>query len=86
LLLVVAFKFQVIAINIYSFHIGSSAKQSNRGTTNWNLVAWDVPGRSQNKCYHRYIHLTREKMITMFEPEDDRLLIEQHQLKNGITN
>jgi hypothetical protein len=30
--------------------------------------------------------LTREKMITMFEPEDDRLLIEQHQLKNGITN
>jgi hypothetical protein len=61
----------------------SVLKQSNRGTINWNLVACDVPGRSQTKCYHRYIHLTRKKMKTEFEPTDDQLLIEQHQLKNG---
>lgn len=46
-------------------------------------MASDVSGRSQTKCYHRYIHLTRQKMKTEFEPIDDQLLIEQHQLKNG---
>jgi hypothetical protein len=61
----------------------SVLKQSNRGIINWNLVAYDVPGRSQTKCYHRYIHLTRKKNETEFEARDDQLLIEQHQLKNG---
>ncbi|CAF1214011.1 unnamed protein product [Rotaria sordida] len=61
----------------------SVVKQSNRGTINWNLVACDVPGRSQTKCYHRYIHLTRKYLKTEFQPKDDQLLIEQHQLKNA---
>ncbi len=61
----------------------SVLKQSNRGVINWNLVAYDVPGRSQTKCYHRYVHLTRKEVKTEFEPTDDQLLIEQHQLKNG---
>ncbi|CAF3751097.1 unnamed protein product [Adineta steineri] len=61
----------------------SVSKQSNRGTINWNLVACDVDGRSQTKCYNRYIHLTRERRKTEFEPSDDQLLIEQHQLQNA---
>lgn len=60
------------------------AKQSNRKTINWNLVASEVSGRSLTKCYHRYIHLTEQQQKkTDFQPEDDQLLIEQHQLKNG---
>ncbi|CAF3124375.1 unnamed protein product [Rotaria sp. Silwood2] len=63
--------------------IRSVLKQSNRGAINWNFVACDVPGRSQTKCYHRYIHLTRKNVKTEFEPKDDQLLIEQHQLKSA---
>lgn len=61
----------------------SVAKQSNRGTINWNLVAYDIPGRSQTKSYHRYIHLTRKQIKSEFQSTDDQLLIEQHQIKNG---
>ncbi|CAF4750008.1 unnamed protein product [Rotaria sp. Silwood1] len=61
----------------------SVLKQSNRGTINWNLVACDVLGRSQTKCYHRYIHLTRKNIRAEFESKEDQLLIEQHQLKNA---
>ncbi|UJR13361.1 hypothetical protein I4U23_000378 [Adineta vaga] len=61
----------------------SVLRQSNRKTINWNLVAHDVPGRSQTKCYNRYIHLTRERDKTDFSCEDDQLLIEQHQLQNA---
>ncbi|CAF0894867.1 unnamed protein product [Adineta ricciae] len=61
----------------------SVSKQSNRRTINWNLVACDVPGRSQTKCYNRYVHLTRERDKIEFRPEDDQVLIEQHQLQNA---
>jgi Myb-like DNA-binding domain len=42
-----------------------------------------VTGRSQTKCYHRYIHLTRKQIKIEFEPKDDQLLIEQHQVKKA---
>jgi len=60
----------------------SVLKQANRDTINWNLVADDVPGRSQSKCYHRYIHLTREQVSREFQSHEDQLLIEQHRLQN----
>ena len=59
------------------------SKQIHRGKINWNLVASNVSSRSITKCYQRYIHLTRKNNKTEFKPEDDQLLIEQHQLKNG---
>jgi hypothetical protein len=61
----------------------SLAKQANRTTINWHLVARDVPGRSQNKCYHRSINLTRAKVNNDFQVNDDQLLLEQHRMKRG---
>ncbi|CAF3754942.1 unnamed protein product [Rotaria socialis] len=61
----------------------SVLKQSNRTKINWNLVSIDVIGRSQTKCYRRFIHLTKNNLKKDFQPEEDQLLIQQHQIKNG---
>lgn len=61
----------------------SISKQKNRSKINWNLVSSDVIGRSQNKCYQRYIHLIRQDNQQEFLPNDDQLLIQQHFLHHG---